>query len=276
MLRFDSSISAGAALRCPRCGRLNPADEHRCLRCQARLAQPPQQQRLDLKPAWPKVIPFEWIAPERAPESTRQPGAPPKHTKPVTAKAQHKPAGLSRRSARSKSYPGQLSLDLQPPQRLPVAAYPGSHPETPPAPRSLRIAATAADAALILACVGPFLLGVRIGGGQVPLHPSAMPYYGLILLVLAVFYKAFFSILNRDSPGLRLTGLRLIRFDRRPPGWRDRVRRLCAAGVTTAGLGVGLWWALLARESLTWYDLISQTCVVEADSGPPPGRRADP
>lgn len=281
MPQFDHPIPSGAPLRCPRCGHLNPAYEHRCLRCQTRLTPTPapQQQRLDLKPAWPKVIPFEWIAPERVAEPAGDaPGRRAAPTgagaRPGTSRTQRKQAGAGQGAARPKSAPGQLTLDLRLSGRLPVALHPGNCPEAPPASRSLRVAATTLDAALILACLVPFWLGVRAGGGPLSFEPYTLPYYGLILLWLAVFYKAFFAILNRDSPGLKLMGLRLVRFNRCPPAWSDRVQRLCAAGVTIAGLGAGLWWALLGRESLTWYDLISRTCVVEAEKAAPPERRA--
>lgn len=276
MPRFEPSISPGAALRCPRCGRSNPAYEHRCLRCQTRLGPPPapEQQRLDLRPVWPKVIPFEWIAPERASapagtSSERSAAAPGGPVRPAATRAQRKQVGRTQAAPRAKSLPGQLTLDLQASRRLPVAPHPGNHPEMLPAPLSMRLAATACDSLLILACLGPFLLGVRLVGAPVILEASALPYYGLTLLWLAVFYKGFFAILNRDSPGLRAMGLRLTRFDRCPPSWRERIQRLCAAAVTVAGLGAGLWWALLGREPLTWYDLISRTCVVEAESAPP-------
>jgi uncharacterized RDD family membrane protein YckC len=250
--------TAPPALLCPRCGRSNPPDEPRCLRCQARLGVAPdahlRQPRLDLKLDWPKVIPFEWIAPERVPQP------PPK--------ARSKAAAPARPRAARKPSPDQLALDLELPARLPVATRPAHRSEAPPAPYALRVAAFGLDAILVLLGAVCFLTGMHLGGAPILLERAALCYYGLALFWLAVFYKAFFCLLGCDSPGVRLLGLRLVRFDRRPLSWRERVLRLCAAVVTTAGLGAGLWWALLDRERLTWYDLISQACLAEADRLP--------
>ncbi len=219
---------------------------------------PPRQARLDLKLDWPKVIPFEWIAPERVPQP------PPK--------ARPKPAGPVRPRAARKPSPNQLALELEPPARLPVATRPAHRPEVPPAPQTLRAAALGLDALIVLLGAVCFLAGVRLGGAPILFGRGALLFYGLALLWLALFYKALFCLLGCDSPGVKLLGLCLVRFDRRPPSWRERVLRLCAALVTTAGLGAGLWWALLDREQLTWYDLISHTCLAEADRLPAPER----
>jgi len=245
--------STAGGVRCPRCGQMNPPGERRCSRCQSRLTPAPVQQRLDLRGEWPKVVSIDWIAPER-------------FAKPAAA-ARRAPA---RRAPRRKpSPPGQLWLDLQPLPALPVAERPVDRPELPPAPLARRFLSALLDALFISLAFGIVLTVAGLRGVPFSLAPQFSTVYAIVLAGLGLVYKAIFVAVNCDSPGLRLAGLRLLRFDRRPPGWRDRWIRLLSACVTTSGLGAGVIWAALSREQHTWYDLISRTCVVERVQDPP-------
>lgn len=158
------------------------------------------------------------------------------------------------------------------PLRLPQASALRGSTEIKPAPLPERLAAAVFDAVIICLSFAVFVAVVGLARVPVAFHGHYLAVYAAVLAVLAVFYKVSFCLLDEDTFGLAVLGLRLARFDRGYPGWRDRIWRLGAATITTAALGAGIWWLLLSREKLAWHDLMSRTCVVRADALPPPPR----
>ncbi len=251
----EPSPSSPSAVHCPRCGRENPPEERRCLRCQSRLpgAGRAYQPMLDLRPDWPKVIPFEWIAPDRTPR-------PPRRSAAASA------AGRTRIPPGSR--PAQPALPLEMPGCLPRGPVRDYGIEAPPAPLSQRAGAALLDGIFLVVGSLLFLTALHLSGGPVAIHKATAPYYALAALTLALFYKLFFCILNCDSPGVKVARLELIHFDRRAPSVFQRLLRLAMAGVSLLGLGAGWLWALLDREGLSWHDIVSKTYLVKAGALP--------
>ena len=73
------------------------------------------------------------------------------------------------------------------------------------------------------------------------------------------FFQLLFCLGNGDSPGMRWTNLRLVDFDGRRPDRDQRVRRLLANCVSIVAAFLGVIWALVDEESLTWHDHMSKT-----------------
>lgn len=244
-------------VRCPRCGRFNPPDERRCGHCQSRLIREPIQQRLDLGGGWPKVVPIDWVAPERAPR--RAPAA--------------RPAPPRRTRQPRLAPPGQLALDLQPVPELPAATRPADEPELAPAALSRRAAALLVDGLLVVAAYA-VVLGIAALAG-IPLRWNRPTLVACVELFLAmqIGFRGLCAAADTDSPGLRWMGLRLLRFDRRLPKHWDRLLRFGAGLISTAGLCAGWLWAVLSRDGLSWADMISRTCAVSAACARPEGRR---
>jgi uncharacterized RDD family membrane protein YckC len=122
-----------------------------------------------------------------------------------------------------------------------------------------RAVAAVADAALVAAGAAVFL-GIAWLGGAVPVwsgNPWLLP--GAAFTLVLVLYRGLYCVLNRDTPGLRFAGLRLVDFDGRPPRQRLRIARQFAGLMSVASAGVGLVWALVDEEGLTWHDHISKT-----------------
>lgn len=237
-----------AGVRCPRCGQMNPPGERRCGRCQSRLVREPIQQRLDLDSGWPKVVSIDWAAPERRPRRSPREGVP-----------------APRRARRPRPVsPGQLELDLQPVPELHAASRPLDAPELAPAPLRQRAAALLLDTLLVLGAYS-IVLGIAVAAG-VPLRWSRPTLVACaeVLLAMQIGFRALCAGADEDSPGLRWMGMRLLRFDRRPPRLRDRFLRFGAGLISTAGLCAGWLWAVLSRDRLTWPDMISRTCAVSA------------
>jgi uncharacterized RDD family membrane protein YckC len=80
-----------------------------------------------------------------------------------------------------------------------------------------------------------------------------------VVAVLALFYRFLWGIADGDTPGMRFAGLRLVDFDGRKPAREARLLRQAAGLLSLGSLGLGLVWALVDEESLTWHDHISKT-----------------
>jgi uncharacterized RDD family membrane protein YckC len=80
-----------------------------------------------------------------------------------------------------------------------------------------------------------------------------------VLLPVAVLYRGLWCLADSDTPGMRFAGLQLVDFDGRPPKRKQRAIRHVAGVLSVLSAGVGLFWALVDEESLTWHDHISKT-----------------
>ena len=89
--------------------------------------------------------------------------------------------------------------------------------------------------------------------GNIYWLPAAM------IVVVAILYRGIWCLANRDTPGMRFAGLRLVDFDGRTPRRDHRIVRQFAGVLSLVSAGVGLIWALVDEESLTWHDHMSKT-----------------
>ena len=122
-----------------------------------------------------------------------------------------------------------------------------------------RLIAAAFDASMVLIGVGIFLTVFSISGGDVALSKENVPFFLGVLAVLALFYRFLWCVANGDTPGMRFAGLKLVDFDGRVPDREQRGRRQVASFLSLVSAGLGLVWALVDEESLTWHDHISKT-----------------
>jgi uncharacterized RDD family membrane protein YckC len=58
---------------------------------------------------------------------------------------------------------------------------------------------------------------------------------------------------------MRFAGLELVNFEGRPATQSQRIRRQIAYGLSWISASLGIIWALVDEESLTWHDHISKT-----------------
>jgi len=119
--------------------------------------------------------------------------------------------------------------------------------------------AAGVDASLILVGVGAFLAIFFISGGQVALDRQALSFSLGVTAVIALFYRVLWCLADGDSPGMRFAGLRLVDFDGRRPDREQRGIRQVASLLSILSAGLGLVWALVDEENLTWHDHISKT-----------------
>jgi uncharacterized RDD family membrane protein YckC len=105
-------------------------------------------------------------------------------------------------------------------------------------------------------------LGIhRFWAGELVLNRLGALVYGAAYLILFTFYKLLAALRSDRSPGLRLLGLHILHFDGRPPSRRQRVVRVLAGFASVLPAGIGLFWALMDEERLTFHDHISETFI---------------
>ena len=131
--------------------------------------------------------------------------------------------------------------------------------QAPVATAPHRSLAMLVDAGLVAAGVGVMLALFAYGVETPVLLDRTTGLSALGLAVIAtLLYQSLLVIGNRDSVGLRFARLRLIDFDGYTPSRQQRLVRMAASWLSTAPGALGIVWALLDEEHLTWHDHISK------------------
>ncbi len=276
-------------MHCPHCRAVNQKGEERCVHCGRRLAggapipypirqgsaaaapalQPISEEEptsspvsgVQEKPTYQpslfrdsptgnKVIPIPTLTPLRPYQ--RQ------HREPAPRRAPNRGAASGRTQFRRID--SQQSLEFHD-SLAEVRVQPGETIvcDAPVAPPVQRLVAAAVDGSLILVAVGVFLAIFFFSGGQVAFDRQALSFVLLVAAVISLFYRALWCLANGDTPGMRFAGLRLVDFDGRRPDREQRAIRQVASLLSFVSAGLGLVWALVDEENLTWHDHISKT-----------------
>ena len=194
--------------------------------------------------AGPKVIPIPMLTPvkpraredsSQARRSTRTPRSPRRTSD----------------SQQSLNFSAQIPLETQ------VQAV--IYCDAPVASTTHRLLAAAIDASMILTAVGVFLAIFFISGGVLAFSKQNVPFFLAVAVLISLLYRSLWYLANGDSPGLRLAGLKLVDFDGRHPDRDQRGMRQIAGLLSVVSAGLGLVWALVDEENLTWHDHISKT-----------------
>jgi uncharacterized RDD family membrane protein YckC len=203
-------------------------------------------------PGGPKVIPIPTLAPKRPQE--REPA-------PLRSAPRGASAGMPTRSTSSRrGSDSQQTLDFQSGSgssglRVEAVIY----CDAPVALPSHRIIAAAFDLSMIAVALGMFLAIFFVSGGVLAFSRQNAPFFIGVAVLLTLFYRALFCLANGESPGMRFAGLRLVDFDGRTPDRDQRGIRQIASLLSLLSAGLGLVWALVDEENLTWHDHISKT-----------------
>lgn len=131
--------------------------------------------------------------------------------------------------------------------------------DAPVATAAVRVHAALVDALIIaLGCslgIGMFLYV----GGRVSSDKHLLPFAAAALFTVPLLYKLLWAFAGQDSFGTKLVGLELVDFDGRPPTKARRFQRLFSSCLSILAAGVGMVWALVDEDKLTWHDHMSGT-----------------
>ncbi|HEX4748168.1 MAG TPA: RDD family protein [Bryobacteraceae bacterium] len=203
----------------------------------------------------PRVIPFDSLTSQAERESIRARAADLARPAPVkTARVE-----VRRPRQRKTGALHQRTLEFQGQQEVLGRPEPNIIFAAQVAPAMTRVRAAMVDG-LIIACAYalaavPFLYE----RGQISLDKHVLPFLLAILITIPVLYKLLWTLAGRDSIGMQSARLRLIDFDGNPPSKARRYQRLVGSVLSLLAAGVGLIWALVDADKLTWHDHISGT-----------------
>ena len=202
--------------------------------------------------AGPKVVPIPMLTPSRPPVRTEVP----------TRKARPAAPRSPRRDPAS-----QQSLDFYQDKMNPAAAlgtevHAVIYCDAPVALPAHRMIAAAFDLSMVLIAVGLFLGVFFLSGDMLMLSKENAPFLISVAALLGIFYRFLCRCsANGETPSMRFypAGLRLVNFGRyRAPDRDQRAFRQVSSLLSVLSAGLGLVWALVDEESLTWHDHISK------------------
>jgi len=122
-----------------------------------------------------------------------------------------------------------------------------------------RIAAAMVDGLIVLLAAGLFgLIFWKVTGIQPPQY-QLLGLAAVLLCVLWAAYEYLLLVYAATTPGLRLAGLALARFDGTPANRPLRRWRVLASYLAAVSLGMGYLWVFLDEDALCWHDRITHT-----------------
>jgi len=131
----------------------------------------------------------------------------------------------------------------------------------PVADLSLRRRAAAVDAVCLLLAFAVVLGAFAFFGGRLVASKLDAFVCGAILTLLYTQYFSLFTMMGGATPGMMLTGLRLVSFDGAAPEPRQLIRR-SAGYLLSGGMAfMGFLWSFWDEDHLSWHDHISQTYI---------------
>ncbi len=179
---------------------------------------------------------------------------------PASARARQRAQSEPRPRVR-KPIPGQQMLDFAQVSAI-DAAIPAETVidcDAHVAVRSHRTMAAAMDASMVVVAFFTFCVVFRFVTGQLLFTKPALIGYAAVAALFMLIYKSLWCLANNDTPGMRWTRLRLVNFDGQKPARRFRFYRMASSVLSVLAAGLGVAWALVDEESLTWHDHISKT-----------------
>ena len=131
----------------------------------------------------------------------------------------------------------------------------------PVAHLSIRRRAAAVDAVCLLLAFAVVLGGFAFFGGRLIASKLDAFVCGAILTLLYTQYFSLFTMMGGATPGMMMTGLRLVSFDGAAPEPRQLIRR-SAGYLLSGGMAfMGFLWSFWDEDHLSWHDHISQTYI---------------
>ena len=155
--------------------------------------------------------------------------------------------------------PALGGITIEPVQVAEVEKLPGIDIPLQSAPLGLRFLAATVDGMII--ATASALFGF-IFWKVTEVRPPQLQLLGLAGAVLCLFWAAYNYLLvvySGSTPGLRVAGLRLTKFDGSSANRALRRWRVLASFLSAVSLGMGFAWVFLDEDALCWHDRITHT-----------------
>jgi uncharacterized RDD family membrane protein YckC len=167
---------------------------------------------------------------------------------------------------------GSLELDFLPPapqtpRTLKTTVNASIYCDAKVAAPMHRSVAAMLDAAMIAIGCGIFVGIFQLAGGGIRANKLDIAVFICSAALITMLYGFVFALTGRETAGQNWTELRLINFDGFPPDGQSRALRFVGSWLGFCACGLGMFWALMDEEYLTWHDHMSKTFLTmrEAD-----------
>ena len=166
--------------------------------------------------------------------------------------------------------PALGGITIEPVEPKEIEKRPGIDTPLQSAPLTQRLVAAAIDALIVAAASALF---GYIFWKVAAVHPPRLQLLGIAagaLTLLWATYQYLLMVYGGNTPGLRLAGLRLCRFDGSGTSRSLRRWRVLGSYLSAASLGMGYAWVFLDEDVLCWHDRITHTYLAPArnETGP--------
>ncbi len=155
--------------------------------------------------------------------------------------------------------PALGGITIEPEPQPELEKRPGIDIPLQSAPLERRLLSALIDDAIIAAACAIFGF---IFWKLTAIRPPRLQIIGVLAglgFVLWAVYQYLLVVYAGTTPGLRLAGLELLRFDERRASRRLRRWRVLASFLSAVSLGMGYVWVFLDEDSLCWHDRITHT-----------------
>jgi uncharacterized RDD family membrane protein YckC len=122
-----------------------------------------------------------------------------------------------------------------------------------------RAIAAILDAAMIFIGVGLFIAIFVVGGGPFTWSNENIAVWIAAVGLIAMLYGFIWTLCGRETAGMHWAELRIINFNGFPPDGKSRAVRLIGCWLSYSSGLIGILWALMDEEGLTWHDHMSKT-----------------
>lgn len=122
-----------------------------------------------------------------------------------------------------------------------------------------RAMAAILDASMIFIAFGIFLVIFQIFGGAFAWSKQNIAFFAMALGLISMFYGFVWMLAGRETMGMSWADLRIVNFNGFPPDRKSRALRMVGCWLSFCSGMIGILWALVDEESLTWHDHMSKT-----------------
>ncbi len=155
--------------------------------------------------------------------------------------------------------PALGGITIEPAEQPDAEKRPGIDIPLQSAPLGLRFVATLVDGLIISAASALFgYIFWKVAAFRPPFAQLAGLAIGIPCLIWAA-YQYLMIVYAASTPGLRLAGLELARFDGTSTSRSLRRWRVLAACLSAVSAGMGYGWVFLDEDALCWHDRITHT-----------------